>query len=83
MLVCEAGAAQQHDPVFSRGLGGAAIIDEKRIKRGDNQMQHVAKKTRVKLVLVTGKEFNMDWIVDEIKELLIILAVLIMLRCYF
>lgn len=29
------------------------------------------------LLLVTGREFNMDWIVNEIKELLIILAVLI------
>lgn len=35
------------------------------------------------LLLVTGREFNMDWIVNEIKELLIILAVLIMFRCYF
>lgn len=42
-------------------------------------MLRMATKSREKILLMTTREFNTDWKVDEIKELLIILSVLMIL----
>lgn len=78
-LVPEPGSAQQRDPVSNSRLDGDTTIDEKRLERGDNQMLRMATKPREKILLMTTREFNTDWKVDEIKELLIILSVLMIL----